>query len=125
MYYKKIFGEFFREKRLEQNITLREFCLKNGFDPGNISKIERGLLAPPISREKLTKYANALNIKEGSDDWLEFLDRAYACRGEIPSEILSDDEVVKKLPLFFRTMRGEKVTDDKLNEIAEIIRKGN
>jgi len=125
MYYKKLFGEFFREKRLENNITLREFCLKNGFDPGNISKMERGLLAPPISPKKLTEYANALSIKEGSDDWLGFFDRAYACRGEIPIEILSNDEVAKKLPLLFRTMRGEKISDEKLNEIVEIIREGN
>jgi len=122
---RKSFGEYFKKKRLEQNLSLREFCLKYGYDPGNISRMERGLLAPPRNREKLVEYANALNLVEDSDDWIEFFDLAYACRGEIPSEILKDEDLVKKLPLFFRTMRGEKLSDEKLKEIANIIRKGS
>ena len=121
---KKSFGEFFRRKRLEQKLSLREFCLKYGYDPGNISRIERGLLSPPRNKEKLAEYAMSLALIEDSEDWVEFFDLAYACRGEIPSEILEDEELVKKLPLFFRTMRGEKLSDEKLNEIANIIRRG-
>jgi len=125
MSYKRLFGEFFREKRLQLNISLREFCFKNGFDPGNISKIERGLMSPPASPEKLTQYANALQIRKDSDDWIEFFDRASACRGEIPTEILNDVELLKKLPVLFRTIKGEKLTEEKLNEISEIIRRGD
>ena len=105
-------------------MSLRKFCLAHGFDPGNISKMERGLLAPPGSKELLNKYVDALNLKEGSDEWREFFDRASACRGEIPIEILENDEVVKNLPLFFRTLRGQKVSKEKLDELVEIIRRG-
>ena len=52
------------------------------------------------------------------------MDRAKTCRGEIPQEILQNEEVVKKLPLFFRTLRGQKVPEDKLDEIINIIQKG-
>ncbi len=45
-----LFGEYFKKKRLEIGKTLRQFCLENGLDPGNISKIERGILRPPQSR---------------------------------------------------------------------------
>ncbi len=124
MSYKKIFGDFFKQKRLEQNMSLRKFCLAHRFDPGNISKMERGLLVPPGSKELLDKYADALSLKEGSDDWREFFDRASACRGEIPVEILENEEVVKNLPLFFRTLKGQKVSKEKLDELVEIIRKG-
>jgi transcriptional regulator with XRE-family HTH domain len=120
---KLLFGEFFKKKRVERGLTLRSFCLKNGFDPGNISKIERGLLAPPNSREKLEEYASALGLKPGSTDWVEFFDRAAACKGEIPLEIMNDAELVDKLPLIFRTIRGKKVTDKQLDELAELIRK--
>ncbi len=121
---KKLFGDFIKQKRLDRNITLRQFCFDNDFDPGNYSKMERGLLAPPSGKEHLDKYAKALGFKTGSDDWREFFDRASACRGEIPEEILKDAELVNKLPLFFRTLRGEKVPKEKLKELAEIIRKG-
>ena len=36
------FGEFFKKKRRDLGLTLREFCRLNGFDPGNISKIKEG-----------------------------------------------------------------------------------
>ncbi len=122
--YKKLFGEFFKKKRLERNISLRQFCLENGFDAGNTSKMERGLLTPPTSKESLARYAGALGLKEGTDDWREFYDRAAACRGEMPVEILGDEELVQKLPLFFRTLRGEKVPKEKLDEIVALIKRG-
>ncbi len=124
MSYKQLFGDFFKEKRLQHKLSLRKFCSKHNFDPGNISKIERGLLAPSPSVDILEKYALALNLKKNSDEWIEFMDRAKACRGEIPQEILQNEEVVKKLPLFFRTLRGEKLSEEKLEEIINIIQKG-
>jgi transcriptional regulator with XRE-family HTH domain len=120
---KSLFGEFFKEKRVKTGLTLREFCKKYALDPGNISKMERGLLKPPNSKVKLGEYASYLEIKKGSDDWYEFFDRAAACRGEIPEEILKDEELIKNLPLIFRTIRGKKVSKGLLNELAEKIRR--
>lgn len=64
----KIFGDFFSAKRKALQKTLREFCRENGFDAGNISKLERGLLKPPKRKEKRLQYASAFDIKKGSDD---------------------------------------------------------
>lgn len=119
---KEIFGEFFKAKRIENKMTLRKFCEINNLDPGNISKTERGILPPPSSDEKLRSYAFFLEIKEGSSDWQEFFDRAAARRGEIPREILEDSEVVRRLPLIFRTIRGKKVSKERLDEIIEIVK---
>lgn len=120
---KTLFGEYFKSKRIEKGLTLRKFCELNGFDPGNISKIERGMLPPPKSGEKLEKYALSLGLKRGSDDWLEFFDLAAASKGEIPADILDDSELVKKLPLIFRTIRGKKVPSRKLDDLIETVRK--
>ena len=49
----KGFGRFFRELRVKKGDTLRQFSLKHGFDAGNLSKLERGRLPQPQSREKL------------------------------------------------------------------------
>ena len=116
------FGELFKQLRIESGQTLRAFCLKHGFDPGNISKIERGRLAPPKSQKKLTGYANALGLKKGSDEWQQIFDRAAAEQGQIPADLL-DDELVAKLPVFFRALREINGADeDDLRELAEKLR---
>jgi len=114
-----LFGRFFKKKRLELGKTLRQFCAENHLDPGNISKLERGLLPPPTSQEKLEHYARCLRIKEGSDEWYEFFDLARASAGRIPEEILSNERLLAKLPLVFRTLRGQKLTREQLNELVE------
>lgn len=119
-----MFGSYFAEiRRTKLGISLRKFCEQNGYDPGNISKLERGKLSPPQSREKIREYADALRLDEGSDEWLEFFDRAAASRGEIPREILQDEDVVSKLPMLFRTLRGDRVPDKELERLVEIIKR--
>jgi len=120
-----LFGGYFKKKRLEIVKTLRQFCLENGLDPGNISKIERGILPPPQSREKLAHYAKCLGIVEGSDEWLEFFDIARTDIGRIPEEILADSNIVAKLPLVFRTLKGLKLTGEQLEKLARELEKLN
>lgn len=120
---KSPFGSLFKELRIRQKMTLRQFCDAHGYDPGNISKLERGLLPPPESDAKLTEYAKALKIRRGSDAWYQFFDLARVSRGKLPPEILRKRDVVARLPLLFRTLRGQKVSDQKLNELIEMIRR--
>jgi transcriptional regulator with XRE-family HTH domain len=117
------FGNFLKRLRLAKRITLRDFCLKNGFDPGNYSRIERGLFQPPQREDLLAKYAVALGLVRGSDEWIEFFDTAAAARGEIPKDILSDEEVVGKLPAFFRTLRGSRMDGKKMDAFIDKIRR--
>jgi transcriptional regulator with XRE-family HTH domain len=117
------FGEFFKQRRIALKKTLRQFCRENDLDPGNISRLERGLLPPPQGRETLESYANLLKLKKGSDDWYKFFDFAAAETGRIPQEILADAEIVEKLPILFRTLRGQKVPDEQLDELVRTIRK--
>ena len=120
---KRIFGSYFKELRIARKLTLRQFCEAHGYDPGNISKLERGMLPPPESEAKLTEYAKALKIRRGSDAWYEFFDLARAARGKLPPEVLRKRDVVARLPLLFRTLRGQKVSNQKLNELIEMIRR--
>jgi transcriptional regulator with XRE-family HTH domain len=117
------FGDFFKEMRLKTGLSLRQFCLKHGLDPGNISRIERGLATPPQSRDKLEEYANHLGIQRDSDDWYNFFDYAAAVAGRIPGDVMSDEQLVSRLPLVFRTLRGEKLSAESLEKLAELIRK--
>lgn len=117
------FGPFFKECRIKSGVSLRAFCKKHGFDPGNISKLERGRMGPPTTEEKLTEYAHALGIERGSDEWYEFFDRAAAERGRIPPDLLSNEEKLAKMPVLFRTLRGQKFDRADLDDLIERIRR--
>ena len=118
------FGTLFRTIREHSKQTLRAFCVEHSFDPGNVSRLERGRIAPPESDEVLAKYAYALGVIEGSDEWSQFFDLAAAERGRIPSDLMEDEELVQKLPLLFRTIRGANPQErESLRELAENIRR--
>lgn len=119
---RKLFGEYFKASRIAIKKTLRQFCIENGLDPGNISKLERGLLPPPQSREKLEEYAGYLKIKKGSDDWYTFFDLAATETGKIPDDIMAKGKIEDKLPILFRTLRGQKVSDENLEKLIKMLR---
>ncbi len=117
------FGEFFHKKRRETGLPLRKFCLQHGLDPGNLSKLERDLLPAPQSHEKLERYASALGIQEGSDEWYEFFDLAMISAKRLPDDIASEKEVMDALPILFRSIRDKAVEEDQLRSLITSIRK--
>jgi len=118
---RKTFGEFFKEKRMVIGLTLRQFCEQYSLDAGNLSKIERGLVPPPKSDNILEKYAGYLKLKKGTDDWYEFFDLAAAESGKLPKELM-DKDIMERMPMLFRTLRGKKLTKDKLDKLIKIIK---
>ena len=121
----KNFGDFFSAKRKELGKTLREFCRENGFDAGNISKLERGIFPPPQGQEKKKQYAKALGIIEGSDDWLDFCDLATIGAGKLPDYVIADKELFKAVPVLFRSIRKEGISSKKIAELIDAIKKEN
>jgi transcriptional regulator with XRE-family HTH domain len=119
----KTFGDIFKLKRVGKGLTLREFCRINGFDPGNVSKIERGLFPPPQSNEMLSKYAAALGIEEGSEDWLAFCDMAVISAGKIPEDIVTNEKLMNALPVLFRTARDGTLNEGVLEELVKSIKR--
>jgi transcriptional regulator with XRE-family HTH domain len=115
------FGQFVKSLRSQQNLGLREFCLQYKHDPSNWSKIERGILAPPKAQEILEEMAAQLGLKKGDSNWFVFFDLASVAQGVIPDDILSDEALVQKLPIFFRTIRGEKPTKEELKALAALL----
>jgi transcriptional regulator with XRE-family HTH domain len=118
-----MYGEFIKEIRLNKGMSLREFCKLTEIDASNWSKIERGLLAPPQDEEKLKRIAKVLGIKSGSETWKEMKDLANIDAGIIPEDIRSDQEVLKALPMFFRTIRSDKPTAEELDKLIDMIKK--
>ncbi len=112
------FGEFLKELRLKNKLSLRSFCIKVNADPGNISKVERGVIAPSFSDERLKHYAEGLGLAEGDEDWFTFFDLAAAEKGIIPKDIRNKLDV-EALPIFFRSMRNEKLDEDAIRSLIE------
>ena len=119
MKYPSVFGEFFKARRQALGLTLREFCLKHKLDPGNISRLERGLLPPPRDGNRLAEYAKCLGLKKGNGVWHAFFDLAAVSKGRIPAELMEDEDLVAKLPLIFRALRGERFTNKQLDALVK------
>ena len=117
-----MFGEFIKQIRERQRLGLREFCLENGYDPSNWSKIEREVLPPPRDEDTLRTWAKQLGLKQGSDDWLKFFDYAAVDSGRIPDYVLQDEKLAAQLPVFFRTLSGKKPSGEELENLIKLLR---
>jgi len=118
----KTFGDFVKELRISKEITLREFCRKSRQDPSNWSKIERDLIPPPKSKIALEQIAFAMEIEPNTEEFNTLND--LAAISFIPKELLGEEEILGKLPVFFRTVRGGPPNEQELEELIELIRKG-
>ena len=119
------FGELVKQLRIAQGKTLRQFCLEHGQDPSNWSKIERGVNAPPKEVKMMERWAKQLGLKPESEEWQEFLDLADVARGQIPQDMLSDEKLAEKLPVFFRTIRGAELGGKQLDDLIRKIKKAH
>lgn len=115
------FGEFFRLKRISLGFTLRSFCERYNYDPGNISRLERNILSPSVDKQKLEGYASALKIPRDSEEWTIFFDLAHTAKGKIPEDIYKNPDILSILPAFYRTARGEKLDKKKINELIKLL----
>ena len=117
-----MFGEFIKDLRLKNDLTLREFCRLINEDPSNWSKIERGILTPPQSEEKLKMIAEALMIDINSSEFQKMGDLAAISAGKIPKYILEDKNIVNALPAFLRTIESIKPSEEEIYELIKRIK---
>ena len=108
------FATFVKGERLKKDLSLRKICKALKLDPSNWSKVERGKLPPPQEEAILNSIGELLELTEEDTGKL----KDYACldKGLIPPDILSNEELSKSLPLFFRTLRNEKPTTEELRK---------
>jgi len=113
------FGHYIKNLRIDRRITLRDFCRKAGIDPSNWSRIERGILPPPKSKTNLESIRESLDLEVNSDEYTTL--KELAVIGHVPTELLNNQKVVDKLPVFFRTLRGEKPTREEMENLIKIL----
>lgn len=118
-----MFGEHVKKLRVQKDMGLREFCIALDFDPSNWSRIERGMAPPPQDASVLERIGVVLGVSGDQKAMAELQDLASIGGGRIPPYVLDDEEVVKKLPVFFRTISGKKPTEHELDKLVEILKK--
>ena len=116
------FGRFVKELRIAREMTLRQFCKENGHDPSNWSKIERDINPPPRDDTVIEEWARQLGLGDGTEAWQRFMDEAAVARKQIPQDLLKDEKILEKLPVFFRTIRGTEMNDASIDEFIEKVR---
>ena len=103
------FGAFVKETRERKGLSLREFCRLANLDPGNWSKVERGLFPPPKNRQSISDIAGVLLLEQGSNEWSRLFELAAV--GHIPAGLLAEPSVVERFSVFFRLNRDPDRTD--------------
>lgn len=114
------FGEHIKSSRIEAGLTLREFCKRIKMDPSNWSKIERGVISPPNDSDLIKVIAETLTFSPAQTQ--EVSDLADVARGQIPVD-LKDDELMAKMPAFFRSIRGLEYTTEDFDKLKDGVRK--
>lgn len=113
------YGQFVKDMRTRKKISLRQFCSDAQLDPSNWSKVERGIKDPPIDENVLSRIATCLGLSESSMDRVNFFDLARVKQGRIPDDIVENESSAAKLPVLFRTIRGQKPTEEELKKLIE------
>jgi len=105
---------------------LRQFSLEIEVDPSYVSRIETGKVPPP-DPDALEKFAKALGLAKGSEERNFFIELAKIDKSDIRpelQEILSDEEIVKKLPAFYRIAKKNADPEKQAREIIRLIKEG-
>ncbi|MFZ4599485.1 MAG: helix-turn-helix domain-containing protein [Terrimicrobiaceae bacterium] len=114
------FGEFAKDRRIAASQTLRSFCRDAAIDPSNWSKIERGVLPPPDEAGFLTRVSDVLRLTPEERQTL--VDLAAIARGHIPED-LRDEEILNKMPAFFRAIRGQEYTPEDFEKLLSGVKR--
>ena len=116
----RTFGAFLRQKRLAGGYGLRRFAQEIGWQPSNLSAVERGRKNPPREETVLAAIASALGLETGSEDWHTFFDLA-ARPGEPPADVSSYTARQPVIPVLLRTLENRQLSEEELRQLIDHI----
>ena len=114
----KVFGDEFIELRISTGFSLRKFCKKMNLDPGNWSRVERGVSKPPLEEEFYDKVKNIFNITSSKKE--ELISMAKTIR-ILPKE-LQETELMKHMPVMLRKVDGQPLKNNEIQGLVDWIK---
>ena len=107
--------------RLSRKYGLRRFAEFADIDPGNLSRLERGKLRPPLD-EEITRIARLLKLEVSERDKLLDLARAermsFVAGKPLEAYIKGKGELI---PIMLRSIQDKKLSEDELKKLIEYI----
>ncbi|GEM_PF-754719 len=109
------FGSYVKELREKCGLSLRRFSRLANWDASNWSKVERGILPPPKTRQQINDIATVLALAKDSEAYHTLCD--LAAISHLPEDLVSRNMIADKLPIFFRAARSESPSHKQIQEI--------
>jgi len=117
------FGGLLKTIRVEDaDIGLRAFADLIDMKPSNLSNIERNRIAPPASRQAITRICDALGLAKNDPRRERLFDLAAEAKNRIPADVANAVKNQPGVPVLVRTVANKQLSEDKLRELAEYIK---
>lgn len=120
----KTFGGLLKKIRVEEaDIGLRAFADLINMKPSNLSNIERDRIPPPASRKAIDGISDALGLPRGDPRREKLFDLAAKAKNRIPADVADAVKGQPGIPVLVRTVANKQLSEKKLRELAEYIKK--
>lgn len=121
---KLTFGALLKKLRIEEaDIGLRAFADLINMKPSNLSNMERDRIPPPANREAIDRIGDALGLPIGDPRRNELFDLAAKAKNRIPADVAEAVKEQPGIPVLVRTVANKQLSEEKLKELAEYIKK--
>src|SRR4030042_270417 len=121
---KKTFGGMLKKLRIEEaRIGLRAFSDLINMKPSNLSNIERDRISPPASRKTISQNCDALGLPIEDPRREKLFDLAAKAKNRIPADVAGAVKEYPGIPLLVRTVANKQLSERKLKELGEYIKK--
>ncbi|MBW8000723.1 MAG: helix-turn-helix transcriptional regulator [Planctomycetes bacterium] len=118
------FGVMLKKLRLEEaNIGLRVFADMINMKPSNLSNIERSKIAPPANRKTIDLICDTLGLSKTDQRRTELFDAAAEGQNRVPADVADAVKQQPGVPVLVRTVANKQLSEEKLKELAEYIKK--
>jgi len=120
----EMFGGLLKRIRVQEaDIGLRAFADLINMKPSNLSNIERGRIPPPASRKAIETICDALGLSSDDPRREELFDLAAKTKNRIPADVADAVRAQPGVPVLVRTVANKQLSEKKLRELAEYVKK--
>jgi transcriptional regulator with XRE-family HTH domain len=118
------FGGLLKRIRVQEaDIGLRAFADLINMKPSNLSNIERGRIPPPAGRKAIETICDALGLPSNDPRREELFDLAAKTKNRIPADVADAVRTQPGVPVLVRTVANKQLSEEKLRELAEYVKK--
>lgn len=118
------FGGLLKTIRVEEaEIGLRAFADLIDMKPSNLSNMERNRIAPPANRKAIVQICDALGLAKNDPRRERLFDLAAEAKNRIPADVADAVKNQSGIPVLVRTVANKQLSEKKLRELAEYIKR--